>query len=86
MNWRSAKSFEKSQYKSRSKGRLLRGEKPNRVLYCIINKSLETLMLQGFQEVEVAGFEPAAFWFRTPVVSFEIINYCPVFPKLFACV
>ena len=34
--------------------------------------------------VEVAGFEPAAFWSRTPVVSFEKINYCPVFLELFA--
>jgi len=34
--------------------------------------------------VEVAGFEPAAFWSRTPVVSFIFINCCPVFLKLFA--
>ena len=37
MSWRSAKIFEKSQYKSRSKGRLLRGEKPNRVLMCVLH-------------------------------------------------
>ena len=34
--------------------------------------------------VEVAGFEPAAFWSRTPVVSFKTITCCPIFLKLFA--
>ena len=28
-------------------------------------KSPETLMFQGFQVVEVAGFEPTTFWSRT---------------------
>jgi len=39
---------------------------------------------KAFIRVEVAGFEPAAFWSRTPVVSFKFITCCPIFLKLFA--
>ena len=41
---------------------------------------------KAIHRVEVAGFEPAAFWSRTPVVSFKIITCCPIFLKLFASV
>ena len=37
-----------------------------------------------YLRVEVAGFEPAACWPRTPVVSFKTITCCPIFLKLFA--
>ena len=44
----------------------------------------KVVRIKGFTRVEVAGFEPAAFWSRTPVVSFKFITCCPILLKMFA--